>query len=224
MATERTTDTTGSIDRRTVVGVFDGPNRAEAALNGLKDAGFTPEQVSVVARDTRESRDLVETTEMGAAETAGVTTSGVQSGDSVDTTEAGTKTAGSATGGVLGGIAGGVLGWLAGFGALTIPGLGPIVAAGVLATTLGGMAAGAVAGGLVGALVGAGIPEDEARGYEVHIRDGRILLAVNAASAEQAVQAWNVFDRHGGANVRAYGADSLDDTGATIASSEEMRD
>ncbi len=48
---------------------------------------------------------------------------------------------GTVTGGVLGGIAG----LLAGAGALLIPGIGPIVAAGPFATT-----AGLVGGGLAG--------------------------------------------------------------------------
>ena len=174
--TPETETTTG---RRTVVGVFDGPGHAEQALNELREADFSPEQVSVVARDTRETQDMVETTGMGAE--------------------------GAGTGAVLGGITGGVLGWLVGIGALAIPGIGPIVAAGALATTLGGAAIGAVAGGLIGALVDLGIPEEEARGYEEHVRGGRILLTVNATSDAQAEQAREVFARHGGADVRAYG-------------------
>lgn len=181
--------TTTMAGRRTVVGVFDGPNHAEMALNELKAAGFTPEQVSVVARDNRETQAMVEGTGMGAE--------------------------GAGTGAVLGGITGGVLGWLVGIGALAIPGIGPIVAAGALATTLGGAAIGAVAGGLIGALVDLGIPEEEARGYEESVRQGSILLTVNATSDEQAHQARSIFERHGGADVRAYGvaADGTYDTG-----------
>src|ERR671929_1746463 len=163
----------------TVVGVFDGPNHAEMALNELRNAGFSPDQVSVVAKDTRESRDLVESSGMEGAETSGAT-----------------------AGAFLGGITGGILGWLVGIGTLAIPGIGPIVAAGALATTLGGAAIGAVAGGLIGALVDLGIPEEEARGYEEHVRKGRILLTVNADSDAQARRAHQLFDRHGGADVR----------------------
>ncbi len=167
--------------QHTVIGVFDGPNRAEMALNELRDAGFSPSQVSVVARDTRESRNLVESSGMEGAETSG-----------------------AAAGAVLGGITGGILGWLVGLGSLAIPGFGPVVVAGALATTLGGAALGAVAGGLVGGLVGAGVPEEEARGYEEHVRLGRILLTVTPLGEEQAAQARDIFDRHGGADVRAY--------------------
>jgi hypothetical protein len=88
--------------------------------------------------------------------------------------------------------------------AVAIPGIGPIVAAGALATTLGGAAVGAVAGGLIGALVGAGIPEEDARGYETHVKEGRILITAQAATAQQAQDARDAFDRYGGTDVRAY--------------------
>jgi hypothetical protein len=180
--------------RRTIIGVFDGPNHAEMALNDLRSAGFSPEQVSVVAKDTRETKDMVENTGMGGGE-------------------------GVATGAVLGGITGGVLGWLVGIGALAIPGIGPIVAAGALATTLGGAAIGAAAGGLIGALVDLGVPEEDARGYEASVRAGSILLSVNALSAQEARRAREIFDRHGGSDVRYYGDDDFDetdDTGAKV--------
>jgi hypothetical protein len=165
----------------TVAGVFQSPSDAEQALNALKEAGFTPEQVSVVAKDTRETQSMVERSDMAGAETSG-----------------------AATGAGLGALLGGAAGWLVGIGALAIPGIGPIVAAGALATTLGGAAVGAVAGGLIGALVGAGIPEDDARSYETHVSAGRILITAQATSAQQAQDARDAFDRYGGADVRAY--------------------
>jgi hypothetical protein len=165
----------------TVAGVFNNPSDAEKALNALKDAGFTPDQVSVVAKDTRETQTMVERSDMAGAETSGV-----------------------AAGAFLGGVTGGIAGWLVGIGALAIPGIGPIVAAGAIATTLGGAAVGAVAGGLLGALVGAGIPEDDARTYETHVSEGRILITVQATNGQQAQEARDAFDRHGGSDVRAY--------------------
>jgi hypothetical protein len=165
----------------TVVGVFDGQNDAEKALNELKEAGFTPDQVSVVAKDTRETASMVERSDMGGAETTG-----------------------AGTGALLGGLFGGAAGWLIGIGALAIPGIGPIVAAGALATTLGGAAVGAVAGGLIGALVGAGIPEEDARTYESHVKEGRILITAQAATGQQAEAARDAFDRYGGSDVRSY--------------------
>ena len=78
-----------------------------------------------------------------------------------------------------------VLGGLIGAGAaLLIPGIGPVVSGGLLATALAGGATGAVtgavAGGISGALVGLGIPEDEAKYYDDQFRQGRTLMTVRA--------------------------------------------
>jgi hypothetical protein len=177
------TDRTGTTSTlgHTVAGVFDAQDDAQRALNELKEAGFTPDQVSVVAKDTRETQTMVEGSDMAGAETTG-----------------------AGTGALLGGILGGAAGWLVGIGALAIPGIGPIVAAGALATTLGGAAVGAVAGGLIGALVGAGIPEEDARTYETHVKEGRILITAQATDAQHAQAAHDAFDRYGGSDVRAY--------------------
>ena len=56
--------------RRMVVGVFDGPNHAEQALNGLKNHGFTSEQVSVVAQDKRDVQQMADNTDMAGGEGA----------------------------------------------------------------------------------------------------------------------------------------------------------
>ena len=165
-------------DRRTVAGVFDGPNHAETALNQLKAAGFSPEQVSVVARDQGEAKEMVESTGMGS---------------------------GTATGAVTGGVLGGVAGFLVGISALVIPGIGPIVGSGILLSTLAGAGIGAAAGGLVGALTEHGIPEEDARGYEEHVRKGSILLTVHAHSDAQAEEAHRILHTGRGGDVRAYG-------------------
>src|SRR5438128_501758 len=47
---------------------------------------------------------------------------------------------GAVAGSSAGGLAGGALGWLAGMGSLTIPGIGPLMAAGPILTALGGAA------------------------------------------------------------------------------------
>src|SRR5215210_3649996 len=160
----------GHTGQHTVVGVFHNPSDAERALNSLRDANFTPEQVSVVAKDTGATREMVERSDMDGAETTG-----------------------AGAGAFLGGITGGILGWMVGIGALAIPGIGPVVAAGALATTLGGAALGAAAGGIVGALVDAGVPDEDARSYEEHVRRGSILLTAHATTDQQARQAQRIF-------------------------------
>src|SRR3954452_21266988 len=64
------------------------------------------------------------------------------------------------TGAGVGTAIGGAAGLLAGLGILAIPGLGPVVAAGWLASTVAGMAVGAATGGLIGALTQLGVPEE----------------------------------------------------------------
>ena len=95
---------------------------------------------------------------------------------------------GAATGATLGGVAGAGAGLLASLGLIAIPGIGPLVAAGVLATTLAGAATGAIAGGLLGALVEYGVSEEEAPVYAESIRRGGTLVSVRAdeSKADQA--------------------------------------
>ena len=140
----------------TIVGLFRSQPQAERAIQDLKDAGFPDDRIGVVMRDPERQQQLSE--DMG--------------------TKAGE---GAAAGAVSGGVVGGVLGLLAGVGALVIPGIGPIIAGGALASTLTGAGIGAAAGGLLGALAGMGIPEEEARYYERGVREGGILVTVAAA-------------------------------------------
>ena len=103
------------------------------------------------------------------------------SGDTTTTTgETGSAGTGAGTGATVGTILGGGAGLLAGIGALAIPGVGPIVAAGWLIATLTGAGIGAAAGGLGGALVGAGVSEEDASTYSEGVRRGGTLVTVRA--------------------------------------------
>ncbi len=172
------TTSTQTNTRHTVVGVFDGPKHAEQALNGLKDRGFTPAQVSVVAQDKRDVQQMAESTDMAGE--------------------------GAASGAVTGGVLGGLAGFLVGISALVIPGIGPIVGTGIIISTLAGAGIGAVAGGLVGALTAQGVDEADAREYEGHVKTGSILLTVHADSAQQEQQAREIFNGVSGGSVRSY--------------------
>src|SRR5215208_646325 len=141
--------------RDTVVAVFDDRDDAQDAINALRDTGFMADDISILARDRDMAGRLADDTGTEAA-------------------------AGAATGALTGGLLGGVAGWLIGIGALAIPGVGPIIAAGPHAAALGGAALGAAGGGLIGALTGAGVPEEEARHYEDRFKSGGILVTVNA--------------------------------------------
>ncbi|CAM3482065.1 MULTISPECIES: general stress protein [Saccharibacillus] len=137
-----------------IVGVFENEREASRAIQNLQAQGFTSEEISVVAKDRNDLRAIDEETGTKAPE-------------------------GLAAGAATGGVIGGVTGLLAGVGALAIPGIGPILAAGPLAAALAGLAVGAGAGGLVGGLVGLGIPENEAQEYEEHLNRGNILVLVD---------------------------------------------
>ncbi len=144
----------------TVVGLFKNQIDAERAIDRLKQAGFSENQIGVAMRDRSQQQDLIEGTGTQAAE-------------------------GAATGAISGGVLGGVIGLLAGVGALAIPGVGPIIAGGALASTLAGAGIGAAAGGLLGALMGMGIPEEDARHFDEGFRAGGTLVTVNAEGREE---------------------------------------
>ena len=145
-------------------------------VDGLKAAGFSSGDVSVLFPDKGASRDFAHEQKTKAPEGA---------------------TAGASTGGVLGGA----LGWLAGIGTLAIPGLGPFIAAGPIMGALSGAAAGAAVGGIAGALIGMGIPEHEAKLYEGKVRGGNILISVHTEDGEERRRAKDVFEGAGAEDV-----------------------
>jgi uncharacterized protein (TIGR02271 family) len=102
---------------------------------------------------------------------------------------------GAVSGAVAGGALGGLAGVLLGLGALAIPGIGPIVAAGPIVAGLTGAGIGAAVGGLVGALVNWGIPEEEAGYYAEGVRRGGTLVAVRTDESlvEEAVDIMNEY-------------------------------
>lgn len=173
-----------------IVGVFHTEHEASRAIEDLKAQGFLTEDISVIARNKRDVEAIND--------------------------ETGTKVPeGMASGAATGGILGGVTGLLAGIGALAIPGIGPIIAAGPIAATLTGVAVGAGTGGLVGGLIGLGIPEDEAASYDNYVDEGRILVMVDAdISREQDV--YTVFRNHNSSNADRY----MRDTGTAGAAAD----
>ncbi|MEO6828277.1 MAG: hypothetical protein ABI164_00595, partial [Acidobacteriaceae bacterium] len=107
---------------------------AEQATDRLIASGFSNQDISVLMADKQGSREFAAEKNTKAPE-------------------------GTTTGVTAGGVVGGTLGLLAGFGALAIPGVGPLIAAGPIMAGLAGLGVGGVVGGLIGALVGMGIPE-----------------------------------------------------------------
>lgn len=97
--------------------------------------------------------------------------------------------------GIWRGIAGAGAGLLASLGLIAIPGIGPLVAAGVLATTLAGAATGAIGGGVIGALVDDGVSREDASVYAESLRRGGSLVSVRAEDT-RADDAELIMQRH----------------------------
>lgn len=108
---------------------------------------------------------------------------------------------GAATGAGTGAVLGGAIGWLAGIGALAIPGVGPLIAAGPIIGTLSGLAVGGTIGGLAGSLIGLGIPEYEAQTYESRLREGNVLISVHADDSDDASEIRQIMTDENGESI-----------------------
>lgn len=90
----------------------------------------------------------------------------------------------AAQGAAIGGLAGGAAGLLAGLGMVTIPGLGPVVAIGWLASTIVGAGTAAAAGGALGAVAGAQAETVQQPRYAEAVRRGEAVVAVKTGAGE----------------------------------------
>ena len=159
-----------------VFGIYPNRNDALAAVETLKNAGFRNTDISVLVPDNPGTKDLALEKDSKAPE-------------------------GATAGGITGGVIGGALAWLAGIGALSIPGIGPFIAAGPIMGVLGGIGIGGTIGGLAGALIGLGIPEYEAKRYEGRIRKGGILLSVHCDNGDWTKRAKSILDQTGAEDI-----------------------
>lgn len=104
---------------------------------------------------------------------------------------------GASIGAGAGVLTGGIVGWMAGIGALAIPGLGPLIAAGPILAALSGAAVGGAVGGLSGGLIGLGVPEYEAKQYEGRLREGKILIAAYTNDSSKAADIRKIYEEEG---------------------------
>jgi hypothetical protein len=163
-----------------VFGIFRDRQHVETGVDGLFEAGFRGEDISVLLPDNVGTKDFAHEKHTKAPE-------------------------GAATGATTGGVVGGTLGLLAGIGAIAIPGVGPFIAAGPIMGALAGIGTGGVVGGVIGALVGLGIPEFEAKRYEGMIKEGRVLLSVHCDSSDWVTRAKEVLKRTGAEDISSSG-------------------
>ncbi|HYN83629.1 MAG TPA: hypothetical protein VER32_00130 [Pyrinomonadaceae bacterium] len=170
----------------TVTGIFNSRADAERAAEQLRSSGIDDERISLLAPGT--TPEQIE--------------------EKVPTTETEQPGMGSAVGGTVGGalgVAGGLhLG--AAVASLFIPGVGPVMAAGLVGAALlgaGGAAAGAVAGGAMEDTVAGGLPADELYVYEDALRKGRSVVVAVADTDEQAEAARAALSGGGAESVDA---------------------
>lgn len=178
-----------------VTGLFDTYHDAKLAMEQLEDAGISSDEISIVSR-TEDGREVQ------------------QQGDKA--------TEGAGAGAGLGAVAGGAGGLLAGLGMISIPGIGPAVAAGwliaALAGAAGGALAGGAAGGIVGALIKSGVPEEDANVYAESVRRGGALVIARVEGEDVAIanQILDLAPRIDISNRRAFYAEQgwkrFDDT------------
>jgi len=135
---------------KTVIGNYATIEIAAAAVNDLVNAGFHRNSISVIANDPDEKY--------------------------ASYVDQDTSSDGAAAGAGIGAAIGGLGGLLLGLGALAIPGIGPIIAAGPIVAALAGAGVGAVTGGILGVLVDLGVPQESAEAYAESVRRGNVLV------------------------------------------------
>jgi len=163
--------------------VFDSQDEAQRALSELQSAGINQGAISIIGRN------------------------GEQSSADGDSLGSGDDEGANKDAAVKGAIAGGVGGALLGVAALAIPGVGPLAAAGAIASSAVpgaagiGAGLGLFAGGLTGALTKHGVSDEDASYYEDRIHSGGTFLSVDAESAGVTVEtAREILYRNGGHN------------------------
>ena len=157
----------------TVVCMTQDRAQAEQIVSALRDGNFSNTGVSIVLPDVAPPQTLQPVEDNKSSE-------------------------GAAIGAGTGVVAGGVLGWLAGVGALTLPGIGPFLAAGPIVAALSGAAVGGTVGGVAGGLTGLGFSDDEVNRYLGRIKEGHALVAVHSDDAAELERARDLFARFGG--------------------------
>jgi hypothetical protein len=169
----------------TVTGIYPTPTSLAAGVQALKDAGFRPNNISVLYPEKR--------SDQGSAHANG---------------EAATE--GAATGASAGAVVGGVLGWLAGIGSLVIPGMGLFIAAGPILAALASAGAAGIVGGLAGGLAGLGVPESEAHGYQERLKEGGTLLSVRSDELYWTERAREILTSTGAQDISSTGGAGAD--------------
>jgi hypothetical protein len=159
-----------------VFGIFSDRASVESAIDALKAAGYRNTDISVMFSENPGTKDFAHRKATKAPE-------------------------GAAAGAGSGAVLGGTLGWLVSIGAIAIPGMGMLMAAGPIIAALAGAGAGGAVGGLTGAFIGLGIPEYEAKRYAGRLRKGGILLSVHSDNSDWTTRTKGILEKTGAQHV-----------------------
>jgi hypothetical protein len=170
----------------TAAGIFNSRADAERALEQLSSIGISQDNISLISPGTTDAQ-------VDAA---------------VETTETEQPGMGAALGGLVGGAMGAAGGgtMAAAAASLLVPGVGPVLAAGIIGATLlgaGGAAIGATTGDAMEDAVAPGLPHDELYVYEDALRKGRSVVIAVTEDDEQADAARNVLAQAGAESIDA---------------------
>lgn len=168
---------------KTVVGLFDSLGEAESATRDLITAGYSRDDIGLLASDA--------TGEWSRYKTS--TLEGARPMSTLEGAAPTSKEMGSGVG--TGTVVGGVGGLLVGLTQLAIPGIGWLAAAGTLVTAVLGAGMGAAAGGLLTAVEKLGVPKDKTGYYAEAVRRGGTLVLVRLEE-EQIDDALAIMERH----------------------------
>jgi len=167
---------TRKFNMRTIVGVFGSLAQAERTGRDLESLGIPNVDVSIVAgNDANRHKEYLEKAKLASTGAGAAAASGASFGGGV--------------------------GLVASLVALTIPGVGPVIAGGAMTVLLAGLGIGAAGGGLIAALGNMGISHEEAPVYEEAVRRGAVMLAVHVDDSAES-DALAIMDRHGARNLR----------------------
>lgn len=161
-------------DTYNVMATFPDMAAARHAIGSLEQNGVDAGDISLLGPAAEEAQEQAETHERDD-----------------DLLDKGTKT--FLGGAAAGSAVGGVIGFLAGLAAFALPGVGPVVAGGVWATTLGG----AAAGGGVGSAVAGYSKIKQSEAWELASRSvdtGQAVVGVHSGSEEDVRAAVDVLN------------------------------
>ncbi|WP_345243676.1 low temperature-induced protein [Pontibacillus salipaludis] len=153
------------MDTKIIGGVFSELNHAENAISELQHLGYDSNDISVFAKEKESVKRLEEEKNSPSSSSHDEIADG----------------AGSATelGAISGRSLGGIGGLLTNIGLVPVPGGGTLTSAGPIAFN-SGEESDAGGEGVTHSLHKAGIPKEDAQQYESYVKDGKIIVLVEA--------------------------------------------